>query len=92
MIIESKGCWNPGLDTALTEQLVDRYLRRPHTAGIYLVGFFDCDLRDSTSRKRCSPRHTKNEIESRQQEQALQHTAPVLVRVLDCRPPAAQED
>ncbi|MGQ4727711.1 hypothetical protein ACUN3E_08615 [Streptomyces sp. Ju416(a)] len=90
VVIECKGCWNQGLNTALTEQLVDRYLRRPHTAGVFLVGFFDCDLWDPETRARCSPKHTKEAIEHRQQELAAQHSVPVLARVLDCRPPAVQ--
>ncbi|MFE7244391.1 hypothetical protein [Streptomyces sp. NPDC057580] len=90
VVIECKGCWNPGLSTALTTQLVDRYLRRPHTAGVFLIGFFDCELWDPQSRPCCSPRHTKEEIERRQHDQAAQHQVPVLARILDCRPPGAQ--
>ena len=42
MIIECKGCWNSGLATALSSQLVDQYLSQPgRNAGIYLVGYFD---------------------------------------------------
>lgn len=41
VIIEAKGCWNPGLNTAMKEQLVDRYLKdNPCQHGIYLVGWF----------------------------------------------------
>lgn len=90
VVIECKGCWNSGLQTALTEQLVDRYLRRPHTAGIFLVGFFDCDLWESESRERCRSKHTRETIEEHQRQLAEQHSVPVLARVLDCRPPAAQ--
>ncbi|MFJ3637846.1 hypothetical protein [Streptomyces sp. NPDC090112] len=90
VVIECKGCWNRDLPTALTTQLVNRYLRRPHTAGVFLVGFFDCDVWDPQRRKRCSPSHTKEGIERQQQDQAAEHQVPVLPRVLDCRPPGKQ--
>ncbi|WP_327380546.1 hypothetical protein [Streptomyces sp. NBC_01207] len=90
VVIECKGCCNKYLDTALTEQLVERYLRRPHTAGIYLVGFFDCDAWDPDSRTRCTSGHTTETIKEEQQELAAQHSVPVLACVLDCRPPAVQ--
>ncbi|MFD6548537.1 hypothetical protein [Streptomyces sp. NPDC058398] len=92
VVIECKGCWNRELPTALTEQLVDRYLRRPRTAGIFLIGFFDCDLWDPQQRPRCSPGHTRQQIEHEQQQLARQQHATVHARVLDCRPPGAQID
>ena len=43
MIVEAKGCWNPGLDTDIEVQLADRYMARFGTAyGIYLVYWFNC--------------------------------------------------
>ena len=44
IIIEVKGDWNPGLETALKEQLANQYLT-PHGLkhGIYLVGRFFCE-------------------------------------------------
>ncbi|MEV7243093.1 hypothetical protein AB0N92_17855 [Streptomyces sp. NPDC093248] len=90
VVIECKGCWNRELPTALSDQLVARYLRRPRTAGIFLVGFFDCDLWDSEQRPCCSPRHTRQQIEHEQQQLAAQYDVPVRARVLDCRPPGAQ--
>ncbi|MFD5213027.1 hypothetical protein ACFWNF_39520, partial [Streptomyces anulatus] len=90
VIIECKGCWNPGLDTALADQLVARYLRRPRTAGIFLVGFFDCDLWDDRHRPRCTPGHTRQLIEQRQHVLAAQCNATVRAKVLDCRPPGMQ--
>ncbi|MFD0425271.1 NACHT domain-containing protein [Streptomyces parvus] len=90
VVIECKGCWNPELKTALPEQLVDRYLRRPHTAGIFLVGFFDCDLWDPDSRENCRSKHNKETIERHQRKLAAEHPVPVRARVLDCRPPAVQ--
>ncbi|MEU6323408.1 hypothetical protein [Streptomyces sp. NPDC047009] len=92
MVIECKGCWNPGLPTALADQLVARYLRRPGTAGIFLVSFFDYDLRSSAQQPRCSARHTGLQIEREQQELAAQHKSLVQARVLDCRPSGIQQD
>ncbi len=92
VVIESKGCWNRELSTALSDQLVARYVRRPRTAGIYLVGFFDCDQWRSPQRPRCSPHHTRHQIEREQEQQAAQHNAAVRARILDCRPPGAQTD
>lgn len=92
VIIESKGCWNQELPTALSDQLVARYLRRPRTAGIFLVGFFDCDQWSSSARRRCSPRHTRQQITYEQEQLAAQHDVAVRAKVLDCRPPGAQTD
>ncbi|MFG2134786.1 hypothetical protein ACGFNV_44530 [Streptomyces sp. NPDC048751] len=90
VVIEAKGCWNPGLSTALAKQLVARYLRHPRTAGIFLVGFFDCAQWHSEHRKPCSPSHTRQQIEAKQQALAAQQDVAVRARVLDCRPPGAQ--
>ena len=47
VIIEVKGCWNSGLDRAMEEQLVGRYLQDNRCQhGLYLVGWFNCDLWD----------------------------------------------
>lgn len=44
VIIESKGCWNKELLTAMKAQLAERYLQLADGAcGIYLVGWFRCD-------------------------------------------------
>ncbi|MFJ8097646.1 hypothetical protein [Streptomyces griseofuscus] len=92
VIIESKGCWNQELPTALSDQLVARYLRRPRTAGIFLVGFFDCDQWSSSARRRCSPRHTRQQITHEQEQLAARHDVAVRAKVLDCRPPGVQTD
>ncbi|MGH7230751.1 MAG: NACHT domain-containing protein, partial [Nitrospiraceae bacterium] len=43
VIIEVKGCWNPGINDAMQSQLVDRYLKDNHCQhGLYLVGWFNC--------------------------------------------------
>lgn len=44
VIIESKGCWNKELLTAMQSQLSERYLKLADEAcGIYLVGWFRCE-------------------------------------------------
>lgn len=49
VIIEVKGCWNKEIHTAMKLQLKDRYLKDSKcTHGIYLIGWFNCDLWDKT--------------------------------------------
>ncbi len=44
VIIESKGCWNKELMTAMESQLAERYLKlAAESCGIYLVGWFRCE-------------------------------------------------
>jgi hypothetical protein len=45
VVIEAKGCWNPGVKEDLEDQLVQKYLL-PHNFafGIYVVGWFICDV------------------------------------------------
>ncbi|MFE6470172.1 NACHT domain-containing protein [Streptomyces rochei] len=90
VVIECKGCWNPTLPTALTDQLVARYLRHSRMAGVLLVGFFDCDIWDTSRRPVCSPAHSREQIEQQQHQQAAAHRLPVQAKVLDCRPPGQQ--
>lgn len=72
VIIESKGCWNKELMTAMHSQLSNRYLRLADGAcGIYLVGWFRCErLDDKTD---CVFKGTKEELiaELSAQAQAL---------------------
>ncbi|MCX5722813.1 MAG: hypothetical protein NT179_12415 [Nitrospirae bacterium] len=43
VIIECKGCWNPGVHDAMRDQLVGRYLKDNRCQhGLYLVGWFNC--------------------------------------------------
>lgn len=43
VIIECKGCWNPGVYDAMRDQLVGRYLKDNRCQhGLYLVGWFNC--------------------------------------------------
>jgi hypothetical protein len=57
VIIETKGCWNPELLTAMRGQLVDRYLKDNQCRhGIYLVGWYMCDQwDDDQGQKRSTP-------------------------------------
>jgi hypothetical protein len=49
VVIETKGCWNPSVLTALAGQLVGDYLRlNGRTHGIYLVGWFVCEKWDNS--------------------------------------------
>ena len=45
VVVEVKGCWNPRVKEDMEAQLVEKYLR-PHgwTCGIYVVGWFVCDV------------------------------------------------
>ncbi|WP_346089106.1 hypothetical protein [Streptomyces erythrogriseus] len=93
VVIECKGCWNQDLPTALAGQLVHNYLRTPRTAGIYLIGYFDCPRWNSDDRQRRhrTPNHTMQALQQEQneraQEQRDQHGAVVTARILDCRLP-----
>jgi hypothetical protein len=44
VVVESKGCWNGKLKTAMRDQLKGQYLiDEGHRCGLYLVGWFKCD-------------------------------------------------
>lgn len=48
VIIEVKGCWHNELNKAMKDQLAGKYLsNNPCKAGIYLVGWFNCDSWDN---------------------------------------------
>ena len=67
VIIETKGCWNNELNTAMKTQLLDRYLRENQcNYGLYLVGWFNCEQwDDDDDRKRKTPQKTF--LEAREQ-------------------------
>lgn len=53
LVIEVKGAWNVGVETAQETQLVNRYLPDADTdIGIYLVGWYPIDLWDAAGDKR----------------------------------------
>lgn len=48
LIIEVKGNWNPDLESAMQDQLKDRYLRDNQSKyGIYIIGWFSCPQWDT---------------------------------------------
>ncbi len=56
LIIETKGCWNDELTTAMQSQLKERYLLRLGARhGLYLVGWYACDFWQGQvdKRRRC---------------------------------------
>jgi hypothetical protein len=95
VIIECKGCWNDDLGTALSAQLIARYLSMPgRNAGIYLVGYFDNARWDH--RKHPGRNHPVHELEEVREEQTriareegAQKSVSVTAFILDCRLPAA---
>ena len=53
LVIEVKGCWNPGVKTSLDAQLAQRYLKDNQSPyGIYLVVWFTCDAWDDRDANR----------------------------------------
>lgn len=74
VIIEVKGCWNDELDTAMEEQLVNRYLKdNTCQHGLYLIGWFNCEQWDkSDSRKGKSPKISIDEAREKFDKQAKQ--------------------
>lgn len=96
LIIEVKGCWNEKLDSAMGNQLANRYLRNnPGRCGLYLVGWFNCDLWDKTDyRKRNCPQLTLEEAQERYAQQATglsQADVQVRALVLNTALPASSE-
>jgi predicted NACHT family NTPase len=71
-IIETKGCWNRGLDTNMEGQLVGRYLTNHQCPnGIYLVGWFNCERWDAGDyRKSDAPAYHFADARERFQQQA----------------------
>jgi hypothetical protein len=90
-IIETKGCWNAELFTALEEQLYRDYLVRLQApVGIYLVGWFDKPKWDPTDdRWRRTLNCTLLDVQVRldAQAQAIPAGFSVQALVLDCHAP-----
>jgi hypothetical protein len=52
-IVETKGCWNRSLRTAMENQLVGRYLKDNKCRhGLYLVGWFLCESWDGSDQRK----------------------------------------
>jgi hypothetical protein len=87
-VVETKGCWNKALLTALTSQLYDDYLVRLRApVGIYLVGWFDKAKWDPEDpRRTAAPNSSLQEMQNQLDAQAIAIPAGFKVRafVLDC--------
>jgi hypothetical protein len=87
-IIETKGCWNSELFTAIETQLRDDYLTRLGAPlGIYLVGWFDkAKWDDSDSRKKRAPsvdlQDLRRKLDDRAAKLSKDHT--IRAVVIDC--------
>jgi hypothetical protein len=97
VIIECKGCWNKDLDTALSTQLVAKYLSMPGSnAGIYLVGYFDNARWDH--KKNPGREHAAHKLEGLRSgqvslacEEAARKSVCITAFILDCRLPAGHD-
>jgi hypothetical protein len=74
IIIEKKGCWHPELETAMSTQLVKRYLKDNQCQhGLYLVGWFNCPQWDpEDSRHKQAPQYNIKETRKRFEAQAAE--------------------
>jgi predicted NACHT family NTPase len=73
LVIETKGCWNKELNSAMSEQLVGRYLNdTPCRHGIYLVGWFVCPQwsDDTDSRRNHTPSCSLDALQTELHQQA----------------------
>ena len=72
VIIETKGCWNKELDTAMKTQLSDRYLHESQCKhGLYLVGWFNCkQWDDDDDQKKKAPKKMLQEAREQFDSQA----------------------
>ena len=90
-VIETKGCWNAELMTAMQTQLKDDYLKRLGAPiGIYMVGWFDKPKWDPADRRKSkSPSWDVAKAQQRLDEQASGLSVGFMVRavVLDCHAP-----
>lgn len=90
-VIETKGCWNGDLMTAMQTQLRDEYLARIGApVGIYLVGWFDKAKWDPADYRRGkAPAWDVAEAQRQLDEQASGLSGGFLIRalVLDCHAP-----
>jgi hypothetical protein len=92
-IIETKGCWNRELETAMETQLKNRYLKdNACRFGLYLVGWFNCSQWDSDDwRQAQAPNLTKRDAQQKFDEQSLtlsDHSLTLKAYVLDAALPS----
>ena len=87
-VIETKGCWNPELFTAIETQLRNDYLARLGAPlGIYLVGWFDAPKWDDKDhRKKRAPSVDLGEMRRHFNEKSAELSKGFIIRavVLDC--------
>ena len=90
-VVETKGCWNGELFTALEAQLFRNYMIPLRAqAGIYLVGWFDTEKWDQEdSRRRRVPKMRIDEAKAQLDQQAAALPGGFIVRtvILECRVP-----
>jgi hypothetical protein len=95
VVIECKGCWNNELPTALEKQLT-AYLTEPRTAGLFLVGYFNCTRWNHKKRSCPKQNHEIEHVRNDQLDAAIRARAqaPITVSsyVLDCRLPGAESN
>jgi hypothetical protein len=89
VIIETKGCWNRELQTAMKDQLVGRYLRDNECRhGVYLVGWYLCDQwTDDAGQRAATPDWSLADARQFFEEQADEMPSDVSIKavVLDAR-------
>ncbi|AWI04545.1 NACHT domain-containing protein [Clostridium drakei] len=80
--IEVKGCWNPGIDTSMENQLVERYmLGRKCYYGLYIVGWFNCPQWSLGKDTRRAPKYSLEEAQKKFNEQAMKLSKKYKVQV-----------
>jgi hypothetical protein len=91
-VIETKGCWNDELFTALEAQLFRDYMVRLRApAGVYLVAWFETDKWDpSDSRRKAALKLSLDGATAELERQAKALTSGIIVRpvVIECRAPS----
>ncbi|WP_315750683.1 MULTISPECIES: hypothetical protein [unclassified Bradyrhizobium] len=91
-VIETKGCWNGELFTAIDEQLFRDYMVRLRSqTGIYLVGWFETDKWDTTDYRRGQlPKMTVQDVRAELEKQAASLPDDIVIHpiVIECRAPS----
>ncbi len=92
--LELKCCWNRDLDTAMKDQLLDRYLDAENNQGIYLIAHFESpkwEDGDAANRSACGRRDLKSSrsfFAAQAAELSAQGLTDISAFVLDCSLPA----
>lgn len=89
--IEVKCNWNDSAKTALKEQLIDKYMSgKTATAGIILLGWFECDIWDRNDNRRTAATALWSDMDSaiadlqKQAEKEQNNGSAVRSIVIDC--------